>query len=38
MQRRFSSPEDIFKKITDVIFQFLRGDNDQGKKMHWYAW
>jgi hypothetical protein len=34
----FKMPKNICKKITDVIAQFWWGDDDQGKRMHWYAW
>ena len=34
----FLLPKNICKKITDIIAQFWWGDDDKGKKMHWYAW
>jgi hypothetical protein len=34
----FLLPKNICKKITDLIAQFWWGDNEQGKKMHWYSW
>jgi hypothetical protein len=34
----FLLPKNVCKKITDVISQFWWGDDDQGRKMHWYAW
>jgi hypothetical protein len=34
----FLLPKNVCKKITDVISQFWWGDNDKGKKMHWYSW
>jgi hypothetical protein len=34
----FLLPKNICKKITNVISQFWWGDDDQGRKMHWYAW
>jgi hypothetical protein len=33
----FLLPKNICKKITDIISQFWWGDDDQGKKMHWYS-
>jgi hypothetical protein len=34
----FLLPKNICKNITDIISKFWWGDDDQGKKMHWYAW
>jgi hypothetical protein len=34
----FLLPKNVSKKITDVISQFWWGDDDHGKKMHWYSW
>jgi hypothetical protein len=34
----FLLPKNVCKKITDIISQFWWGDDDHGKKMHWYAW
>ena len=34
----FLLPKNVCKKITDVISQFWWGDDDQGRKMHWYSW
>jgi hypothetical protein len=34
----FLLPKNICKKITNIIAQFWWGDDDKGKKMHWYAW
>jgi hypothetical protein len=34
----FLLPKNICKKITNIISQFWWGDDDQGRKMHWYAW
>jgi hypothetical protein len=33
----FKLPKNICKKITTIIAQFWWGDDDQWKKMHWYA-
>jgi hypothetical protein len=34
----FLLPKKVCKKINDVISQFWWGDDDQGKKMHWFSW
>jgi hypothetical protein len=34
----FLLPKNICKRITDIISQFWWRDDDQGRKMHWYAW
>jgi hypothetical protein len=34
----FLLPKKVCEKITDIISQFWWGDDDKGKKMHWYAW
>jgi hypothetical protein len=34
----FLLPKNVCKKISDVISQFWWGDEDDGKKMHWYSW
>ncbi|GJN27875.1 hypothetical protein PR202_gb15931 [Eleusine coracana subsp. coracana] len=34
----FRIPENICKGIMDAISQFLWGDNEEQKKMHWQAW
>jgi hypothetical protein len=34
----FLIPKNVCKKMTDVIAQFWWGDDDHGKKMHWYSW
>lgn len=34
----FCLPKGICKEITDIIAQFLWGDDKESKKMHWYSW
>jgi hypothetical protein len=34
----FLLPKNICKKISNIIAQFWWGDDEKGKKMHWYAW
>ena len=34
----FKLPKGICKSITDEISGFWWGDNDDQKKMHWFAW
>jgi hypothetical protein len=34
----FNITKKVCKKINDAISQFWWGDDDQGRKMHWYSW
>nr|XP_051229431.1 uncharacterized protein LOC127347262 [Lolium perenne] len=33
----FLLPKNVCKKITDIIAQYWWGDDEKGKKMHWYG-